>query len=352
MTWYYRRPGYHSMAHQTRPAPPQCPSCEHPVLLNVTRCQFCGRYFHELCLSSRGCNAPACYHARRDPPIQYYEWRQFWAAVTAALVLSLVVTGLVSRPAADSTSLNFTAAAAISVSGVVGFVVHRRRRSGIAPWRSRASSLAALTSSLLCVAVSAAVIRPIPLVAYDLLAAAALGSIAICVGATFSPFSRTAGLLGVLLSAQSYAIIALSATPRVDRLEWSFRESIRLVRAGALPPMSYHPTGVVQADGKTLVMTDGGAYAVGQRIPGIGKVLRIGGSRIRVLNAAGREVDVPLASAARPNQSGSSEAQVPAIPPKDPGEIPDEKVRGLLKDLKDYDRVRQKIESELSRKRR
>jgi hypothetical protein len=171
---------------------------------------------------------------------------------------------------------------------------------------------------------------------------------AVCLVSVLSPFSRTAGLIGLLVLAESYGIVRLSVTPQLDRLGWSLAETYRHARDGAFPPVSYQPTGVVRAEGKTRVLTDGGSFAVGERIPGVGTILGINGSQIRIAAPNGREVALALDTGKSTAAAGGAEESKPV----ETGGNPEAQLKGLLKDLKGYDRVRQRVESDVLKRRR
>lgn len=221
-------------------AKPICPTCDYEITFNGDRCPFCLRDFHDLCLSARGCQRAACARAYENPPEQFYERRSLLISIASALVLGAVAFGLLPRPAGDSPLLQRALGLAMVTACASTFVLQRRRQSQLKPWTSGLAGLATFWSALLCLAATIALIRPLPAPAYDLIAAAALGTAGVCVVSLLSRFSRTAALLSLGVLGQVYFMVHFAATPRVDNLAGSASELYRCVRAGVMPAVS-HP---------------------------------------------------------------------------------------------------------------
>jgi len=316
---------------------PECPTCLYGIAHSPAKCPFCGRTFHDFCLESRGCQADGCARANYDPPDRFDEWRQLWAALLGGLVALVVWSRVLGLPAGDSPRTTRTLLLSLGCATLIAVVLHVRKRRGLKPWGHRLNSVVTRGTAFAPVLAGVLVVRPLPLPAYDLAAAAVLaGGVLAVVGLT-SRFSRTGALFGLALTVQAYALLTLVAQPDLTRLDLSAQDLYRRLRDGSLPPMRYAITGSTSVNGRQLVVTNGGSFPIDGAIPGIGVVKEIRPDGVRIQGEDGRVSLVPY-------QSGGGSSSTPPAPSADP--VP-KQLQQLQHDMREYQRVQTAIEKQV-----
>ena len=269
-----------------------CPQCNHPAKLNATRCPSCKRMYHEICLR-QGCNCSKKASGTGSPD----------AMLVMGFGLGLMALGAGAwlRGARATGSELFMPAAAL---GGVGFLAACARKIDDPPAAANGHSAALL---LFLPAIATVVVAakggefPGFLVFFVV---GALGAIIAVLGlATDS--DRATSALAVLVAAQLY--LANGVTLKADFGKRAFEQGKQVAagKAKLMAPLgstgaanekekAFRVSGVVNLGGTRKVMTTKGAFAQGDTIPDVGKIVLVTDDEVQLQEDGGALQHIPV----------------------------------------------------------